>query len=273
MRWDAEVPALKMRGSVRELSLSGEVRALSLRMGERADVAPEPPPPEPEYFYGVDGGLVRYDARTLEIADGASVASWADVSGQLGDAVQDVVARQPTYTAALPGISFPGTGEHHLRLPAELGIDERTPFTIVMLVNRTFINPPTTGQLIGWGQLSGQMWGLYQLTVERGTWLVGGLQRVGVNGGWPVGVRVVDFELDGVNAVARADGVPMGTPIAIGNVANQNVVPSLGAQLRPDGSVVFPFAGVVHDVMFYDRALSSADLATVRAGLAADWNI
>lgn len=233
------------------------------------DVEPEP---EPEFFYGVDGGVARYDARTLSLNDGDPVAAWEDASGQLDDAVQDVVARQPAYTAGLAGVRFPGGGQHHLRLPSDLAFDELSPFTVVCLVTRERRNP-STGQLVGWGDLASQNWGIYQLTLGRATWLAGGNQRLGLIDAWPTGTGILDFQLDGSVAAARIDGASLGAPIAIGDVPAQAVVPSLGAQLDPGGGVDFPFEGVVHDLLFFSRALSTAELATVRAGISTDWGI
>lgn len=235
-------------------------------------VAPEPPP---DVFYGIEGGLARYDARTLGLAEGAPVSTWGDASEQVADAVQDVAGRMPTYSEAVPGVLLgPPGGETHLRLPAELAFDELAPFTIVTLVDKTIDNP-VTGQLVGYGEVEGggQPWGLYQISAGRVSWIAGGNQRISAGGAWPVGLGIVDYSHDGSLAVAHLDGAQMAAPIAIGNVPSQAVVPALGAALSASGVARRGFAGIVHDILFFDRALSPAELATVRAGLATDWSL
>ncbi|MFG0245693.1 MAG: hypothetical protein ACF8MF_06565 [Phycisphaerales bacterium JB052] len=230
-------------------------------------------PIEDNGFYNISGGVARYDARTLQLAQGDPVAAWADASEQLGDAVQDVTARQPTYSAALPGVVFPGGGAHHLRLPNQLAFDEFSAFTIVCLVNRHERSAPT-GMLFGLGEIAGgQPWGVYHLTLGRASSIISGTQEISVSDAWPVGLGVIDLTMQGFAGTFSLDGVQLVPTTNTSDVPTQAVAPSMGANLSPGGAVSLPLTGTVHDIMFFDRALSPAEHSTLRAALNQDWGI
>ena len=251
-------------------SLSGHLRSVVLG-GARAPIAGSEPVYDP--FFGVTGGIARYDARSLSLGEGDLVASWGDLSGSLADADQVAPARQPTYTAtSLPGVLFDGSGQH-LLLPGQLAFDELQPFTIICLQER-ILRSPSTGQLVGLGIISGgQPWGLYQLTLGRASWIAGGNQRISSSDAWGVGLGVVDLVMDGAQASSSLDGVALASPIGISDVPTQAVVPAIGAQVSSSGSVVFGLLGVVHDIAFFDRALTPSEISTYSARLRAEWGI
>lgn len=270
MRWDVVVPRLSMRGDVPSPRLDGEVRRLALRLGERASVPLPEPPPEPEYFYGISGGLARYDARTLEMAEGDPVLAWPDASGQTDPlpALEGGAWMQPPVysTANPPGVYYgyyTGDRSGH-SIPAELARNPRVGFSFVVLVDRV-LDGGIRG-LVTWGDFRAADTGRWGVSTFNSNSLrayaSGTLQSD--TGVWTPGPAVVAWSSDMLGRRVYVDDV-----LVASGPHSANFVP----RLDEPGAIGDNLGGIVHDILFFDRALSPAELATVSAGLADDWNI
>lgn len=270
MRWDADVPALALRGDVRRAALDGDVPRLSLRMGTREDVV-IPPEPEPDFFYGISGGIARYDARTLGLADGAPVASWGDASGQVGDAVCVDPGRCPLYSAALPGLRFDLTGRY-LHLPAELSFSIPAEWSVIVLVERLARNPYQNA--ITLGQTAATLeWSLAMASLNRAGTFYGGAAGTSDGETWPNGTGIASRVADGSEARVYIDDDLVLTRAAGTTEAEPDARPAIGGLISSAGAVANPLNAIVHDLLFFDRALSPSELASVRAAMVADWGI
>lgn len=228
-------------------------------------------PPPPDVFYGLAGGLARYDARTLGLADGAPVSTWGDASEQVADAVQDVAGRMPTYTSAVPGVAF-GSAGYYLRLPADLRFSLAASWTLVGLLDR--VDERFFQSVLTLGQTAGTLeWSLSASGGSGAATHYGGAYGGSGGGAWPAGGSVVARTADGSDAVVYVDGAPAVVRSAGTAEAEPTARPVIGGLVDAAGSVAAPFRGIVHDLLIYDRALSPAELAALRAAMAADWGI
>lgn len=220
-----------------------------------------------DLFFNIDGGIARYDARTLQLANGAPVDAWGDISGQMSAAVQDVAAQRPTYTANMPGVAFPG-GEHHLRLPPELEFSEVEAWTIFLLGDRQSTISQT------WIARGSYRWGLAQVTNGRATWYAGG-QSAGLSAidSWPLGRSVLVLSSDGSSLSGYRDGVELLPPRVPGPDQGGSEPATLGCRIDSKGQVDLPLQGVIHDLLFFNRALSPVEINELSTALASDWGI
>lgn len=223
-------------------------------------------PPEPDYFYGISGGLARYDARTLDMAVGDPVLAWPDASEQVGEAGVGNVLYVPAYTTApLPGVEFGNGTSDYLQVPAEVTKDPRGGFTTVALATRI----PTANQrhLIGWGIVEGggRWWSAAIYSPDYLRLLIGTASAFSSPGVWVAGrTAVVIAVWDATEVRAYIDGV---------QVVQRAYPAGFDPRLDVRGRISYGWGGPIHDLLFFDRALTSAELTTVSAALNADWGI
>ncbi|RAL23040.1 hypothetical protein DL240_09140 [Lujinxingia litoralis] len=224
-----------------------------------------------DHFFNIAGGLARYDARTLSLADGAPVAEWGDTSGQLPSLVDmmtlapDEYQVSPTYEFSAQGVLFSAEQRSAMQIPAEAVSDPLVGVTVVALVNKQ--SQDGVRQLAVWGDIATLDTGRWGLTTypDDALQLYGYAISRSVSGVWSSGYSIVSVVSDtsGIKA-----GVQQSTMVA--QVSPHN---TLFAPRDEPGLLGRLFGGLVHDLLFFNRALTPAELAHVRAELAADWGI
>ena len=222
------------------------------------------------------------DASTLGLADGASVSSWSDNSGG-GPSASAAGGSRPVFVASAiggrPAVRLDGVDDQ-LRLGAGFA-DLRAGVSVFMVARPSSLQSGTKMMVLGDGSSGGMLGlgragsssGLQYFTTDAG----GSFGWFDTASGMVVGESAVFSVVQGAGAVGAS--VPAaawrnGAEIGGGQV----FVPPV--QTRDQGSIGGSFwasdgmfGGDVAEVLVYDRALSSAEVATVTAHLAAKYGL
>ena len=226
----------------------------------------------------VTSGLVLHlDATTLGLAEGASVSSWTDDSGLGRNATQATASKQPMFHAdtgdGLPGVEFDGTDDVLGTAVASFvnSTDGSwTAFAVTYPVRHSndaiLVSDPNSTPRIA-------------QFLRMGTTAALRLESIAFNSAGsattdnePISLGHKRFVLEGVRDATTVRAVVDGTS---GGAATTSGTPITGSQAvtvgdRGGGSLI-PFAGFIHEVLLYDRALTSTERDNVRAYLAARW--
>lgn len=209
------------------------------------------------------GYLAWYDAtQIVGVADGASLASWPDMSGNHYDLAQATGANQPTFyssTAAQlinghPAVRFDGTASFMVAS----GFPNTSPPYTIFVVSLT---PVTTTQIILMTA------GLYpQVYYALGDFFMSNGSAVG-DGGTGTNAHAIGALINDPNSFLYVDGAVGAGPTTAG--ANS----STGALTVGRSTILTTqfLNGAIGEIIWYSSALSAAQLTTVRHYLAAKW--
>lgn len=217
------------------------------------------------------------DATRLALADAAAVATWADASGQGNDASQGTGAAQPTFRTGItngrPGVLADGVDDF-MTLTAgartALLAGDKTVFVVVKYVAFstdariiTIANGAASARFCLRVLNASPIWGSIYTTgiaaANLNTAVVPSAGAQTLLEFWQGGASIA-FSINNGTASTAADA---GTEAA-----------GAGSALFASSSGAAAFANAyLHEVLVYDRALTTAERAKVRSYLAAKWSL
>lgn len=217
-------------------------------------------PPTPP----VVGYFMWYDATQITgLSDGAALVSWPDESGNGRNLT--VITGTPTYysstTAKLihghPVVYFNGDGSAEQTGTLTLS----QPFTIFVIMRMD-----TSNAMAPWGQGSGTIdffssGGVgAQLRLFAGATLAGGAADTAVH--------VITSQVNGASSLVREDGTVIMGP---GTAGTNTITTPFLVGAAATGTGVLNFQGPIGELLFYPSALTTSQMASVEAYLAAKW--
>ena len=226
----------------------------------------------------VTSGLVFHlDATTLSLSENDPVSTWADQSGLGRDATQATSTRRPRYHAdtgdGLPGVEFDGTDDYLEASTAQFVNATDGTWTAFAAVYPLRASSSTNDNILSSDTGSSPRVAQFlRLTATEQ------LQAIAFNTGGTAytdgqtGVTlhkrfVLEAVRDATSVLAGVDGTATASTATAGTPQNGSQVLAVGA--RPDPSSYF--AGWIHEVLLYNRALTSTERDDVRDYLAAKW--
>ena len=222
------------------------------------------------------GLALWYDADSLALSDGASVTTWADLSGA-GRTLTTAAA--PTFQTnelnGLPGVLFDGSDDYltHLAGAAWITGDTVTVFAVMRQVA-----PVSNGRMMAFNatddiDYSTPSWCIYDGGAgDRIAPYSNGELAIQVP--HPTGATLMTTWFDGTDHNLRVDGAPASTPTL--SMAQMEPFTAFGTTRFTLGSgwLGGPSSGgnyMFHEVVVYDRALTGAERDQVEAYLTEKW--